>query len=345
MAPDLTTFARNLSWTPALVDCCQAWLDACGDLLDRRFRASCERDAKLAWLLTAYLGLPEGLRKDFLLSPRVTNQLIVQDADHVPAFAEIAPDLVRVLARSRAGAAADSDLAEMLAAFGRDDSEVRGISLDFDSTIHFPFQGPDGGDLRVLQPDRAAQTRQRLEAALDALEQARPIVLNCLRLLTRRLAVREEEGRVGNAASCVFGHLTLLTNPWAERADTAWLLDSLVHESIHAALFFYDAIQGPLFLPGNCSERIPSPWSGNSLTCAQYVQACFVWFGLAQLWRNWPAGVGGVSCESASQMYRRASQGFLARPVQSLLSHTGGRLVPPPVREALLLLEQCALDA
>ena len=66
-------------------------------------------------MLPAYLGLPEGLRKDFLLSPRVTNQLIVQDAGQVPVVAELAPDLVRVLARSSVNTTADPDLAEMLA--------------------------------------------------------------------------------------------------------------------------------------------------------------------------------------------------------------------------------------
>jgi hypothetical protein len=75
------------------------------------------------------------------------------------------------------------------------------------------------------------------------------------------------------------------------------------------------------------------------------VQACFVWYGLARLWGNWPAGVGGVSGERAGELHRRSSRGFLARPVQALGRHTGGGLVPPPVQEALLVLEQSALDA
>ena len=302
MPPDLVTFVQNLSWTPALVDCCRAWLDACRDLLEQRFRAYCERNAKLEWLLTAFLGLPEGLRKDFLLSPAVSNQLLIRDAGHIPAFSTLASNFVRVLARTSNDAIADPDLAGMLASFGRNYGDVRGIPLDFDSAFPFPPRGARAESCAALQPDRAAQAKQHLEAALDVLDQGRPVALKCVRLLTVRLAVREEEGRIGDSASSSFGHLiglTLLTNPWAERVDAARLLDSLVHESIHAALFLYEAVQGSLILDKNWPDLLRSPWTGTPLNCYQYVQACFVWFGLANLWRNWPAGAG-ASLPSAS---------------------------------------------
>jgi hypothetical protein len=346
--PDLTTFARNLSWTGALMDCCHAWVDAYGDLLDRRFRAYCQRNAQLAWLLTAYLGLPDGLRKEFLLCPLVSDQLLIRDAGHVPAFAAMAADFVRVLARSSASAAADPDLAEMFDSFGRDHGEVRGIPLDFDSTLSFPSRGANGRELRTLQPDCAAQARQHVEAALQALEQGNPIALEYVLLLTRCLAIREDEGRpAGIYASGSFPHwigLTLLTNVLGEEVDAVRLLDALVHEAMHAGLCLYEVVQGPLFPDKNWPNRVRSPWTGNSLDCYTYIQACFVWFGLAHLWGNWPAGAAGVSCERASQMHRRASQGFQARPVQALMSHAGWRLVPPPVQDALHLLEQSALD-
>jgi SAM-dependent methyltransferase len=344
MPPDLTTFARNLSWMPALMDCCHAWLDACRDLLDERFRAYCEGNAKLAWLLTAYLGLPEGFRKQFLLSPPVSARL--RDARQAPAFADLAPDFVRVLARSSARAAADPDVAGMLAAFGRDYGELRGIPLDFDSTFLFPDRGPKSGELRVLQPDRAAQSRQCLEAAFDALEQGNPIALDYVCLLTQRLAVREDLS--GYSGSSSFGDLigfNLITNVWTELVDTARLVDALVHESIHAGLFLYEAVQGSLISDKTWPNLLRSPWTGTPLNCYQYVQACFVWFGLAQLWRSWPTAAGGVSAERAGQMHRQASEGFQARPVESLLNHAGERLVPLPVQDALRWVEQCALQS
>jgi HEXXH motif-containing protein len=344
MRPDLMTFARNLCWTPALLDCCRVWLDACAALLDRRFRAYCEGNAKLARLLGAYLKLPEGLRRDFLLSPSVSGQLLVRDAGHVPSFAALAADFVRVLGRSSAGAASDPDLA----AFGRDQGELRGIPLDLDSTFSLPPRGPGSGEPRALRPERAAQARQCLGAVLDALGQGNPTALEYVRLVTRRLVVREEEGRARDSASCIFSQLiglTLFTNPWAERADGAHLVDALVHESIHGGLFFYEAVHGSLFLSHNGGNPIPSPWTGKLLSCDQLVQACFVWFALAHLWGQWPAGSGGVPGERATQLYRRASQDFRARPVQALWNHPGGCLVSPPVRDALHLVEQLAIDA
>jgi HEXXH motif-containing protein len=346
MSPDLTTFARNLSWAPALLECCHSWLDACGDLLDRKFRAYCEGNEQLAWLLNAYQGLPEGLRKDFLLSPRVSVQFRIPDARYVPSFAAMAPDFVRVLARSSPNATADPDVAEMLAAFGRDHGVLHGIPLDFNSTFSFPARGANAGELRVLQPDLAAETQRRLETSLAALEEGNPIALEYVCLLTRRLAVREEKSRADSFGSSSFGDLigfTLLTNVWAERAHTARLVDALVHESIHAGLFLYEAVHESLISDRNWPELVRSPWTGNPLNCYQYVQACFVWFGLAHLWRNWPAGAGGIPAEGVGQMYRQASEGFRTRPVALLLNHAGGRLVPSAVQEALRWMEQCAL--
>jgi hypothetical protein len=346
MAPDLTTFARNLSWAPALLDCCREWLDAYAALLDQKFRAYCRGNAKLAWLLKAYLGMPEGLRKQFLLSPPVSAELRIPDAGHVPAFADMAPDFMRLLARSSPQAAADPDLAALLAGFGRDYGELRGIPLDFDSAFAFPDRGPKSGELRVLMPDRATQARQRLEEAMGALEQGNPVALQYVCLLTQRIAVREDIS--GYAGSSSFGELigfTLISNVWTEAVDNAQLVDAFVHESIHAGLFLYETVHGSFISDSNWPDRLPSPWTGTPLNSYQYVQACFVWFGLAHLWGNWQAGAGGVRPERADRMYRQAAKGFPARPVEALLSQAGDRLVAPPVWDALRWLERCALQA
>lgn len=345
MRPDLTTFVQNLSWTPALVECCRAWLAASRKRLEQRFREYCGRNGKLDWLLTAFLGLRVGRRKEFLLSPPVSDQLLGLEAGRVPAFAVLARELVRVLARSTDHSAADPGLAEMLLPLGRDYGDVRGIPVDFDSAFPFPSRGANAGELRTLPPERAHLVKQRLETALDALRQGNPVAFTFVRLLTRRLAVREEPSRPEAPASASFGELiglALLTNPWAKRGDVAWLIDALVHESIHAALFFCEASQESLLFDRDPVPCIHSPWTGNLLPYHQYVHACFVWFGLAQLWKNWPAGAGGIPPEQIREMSRKASQGFLARPVASLLIQEVGSRVSPPVQDALRLMEQAS---
>jgi hypothetical protein len=348
MDPELKTLVHNLSWTPALVDGCRAWRAACRDLLEQRFGEHCGRSGKLDWMLTAFAGLPEQAREEFMFSPAVSNQLLIRDPGHVPVFSALAGDFVRVLAQSAGGQAVDPDLAELLRPFGRDHGDVHGIPLDLDSAFSFPSRGACAGGLRAVPAELVVPVKRSLAAALDALGQGNPVALQCVCLLTQHLAIREEASRPDGCASSSFGHyigLTLLTNTWSERVDVARLIDALVHESIHAALFLHEAIQGPLVLDRSRGDGLRSPRTGNPLNCYQYVQACFVWFGLSQLWRRWPAEAGGVPCRRSGEMHRRASQGFEARPVEGLRGHPGWCLVAPPAQEALRLLEALALDS
>ena len=347
---DLTIFVRDLSWPPALLNDCRSWLGAYRDFLDQQFRKYCGRDRKLGWLLSAFLGLPEGARKDFLFSPGVSSQLFSRDANHTPVFSVLATEFVRVLSRSTDCPDPEPELDKMLLPFGTDHGDVQGIPLDFDSALPFPSRGAEGGELHALQPDRVHQVKRHLEATLEALKQGNPVARECVRLLTLRLAVREEVACPGRFTSGSFGKyigLTLLTNPWVDRADTAKLANSLVHEAIHSALYVHETLEGPLVLDKKAADDFPicSPWSGRTLNGNQYVQACFVWFGLSQLWRTWPEGAGGVSSQRIHEMYRRASQGFQSRPVKSLMSHPSWGLVSPAAQDALRFMEECSLGA
>lgn len=170
MYADLATLVQNLSWTPILLDCCCAWWAAVDQRVEQRFRDYCERNQKLDWLLTAFLGLGEGQRKEFLLSPPVSYQLLAMEAGRAPDFPVLAGELVRVLARSDKAGAYPA-VAQMLLPLCREYGDVRGIPVDFDSTFPFPSRDANAGELRALSSESAHLVRQRLEAALDALRQ------------------------------------------------------------------------------------------------------------------------------------------------------------------------------
>jgi hypothetical protein len=348
MHPDLATLVQNIfSWTPTVLDCCSAWWAALDQRLEQRFRDYCERNEKLDWLLTVFLGLGIDQRKEFLLSPSVSHQLLAMEAGRMPDFPVLAGELVRLLARSDEAGAYPA-VAQMLLPLCREYADVRGIPVDFDSGFSFPSRDANAGELRPLSPERAHLVRQRLKAALDALGQGNLVASEFVRLMIRRMAVRDEARHPEGPASCSFGELiglVLLTNLPGERADVVWLIDALVHESIHAALFLCEAMRDSWSLDKNPAACLRSPWSGNVLACNQYVHACFVWFGLAQLWKSWPAGAGGIAAQQSRAMYRVASQGFLAWPVESLLSQDAGRRLSPPLKDALASLERLALDA
>jgi hypothetical protein len=350
MVPDLATFVRNLSWTPALVDGCRSWLHAYQRVLERQFRAFCGRKCDLGWMVDAFQQLPETLQKDYLTAPRVACELLTQDVLE-PNFSILSNELVRVLARPGYRTGSDPEVDALLRPFGRDYGDVQGIPLDFDSAFPIPCRPEDAGHLGPLAAARVPEVKRCLEAALEALRQGKPVALECVRLVTLRLLVRDEEpSRPDHFSSGSFGRyigLSLLTNLWAEQVDAARLLDALVHESIHAALFIYEAVAAPLVLDRVKAEGLlsRSPWSGRMLGCNQFVQACFVWYGLAQLWNKWPDGIPGVPAARSRELYRRASQGFHARPVEMLASQPGWALVAPAVQDALRLLEREALAA
>jgi HEXXH motif-containing protein len=347
MPPDLTTLVQNLSWTPLLPECCCAWLATVNQRCEQRFRDYCQRNEKLDWLLTTFLGLGVDQRKEFLLSPPVSYQLLAMEAGRMPDFPVLAGEFVRVLARSDKPGAYPA-VAEMLLPLSRDYADVQGIPVDFDSTFRFPSRDAKAGALHALSPERAHLVKQRLEEALDALRQGNLVAYEFVRLMTRRLAVRDEVRYPEGSTSSSFGELiglVFLTNLRPERADAAWLIDALVHESIHAALFLCEVSQDAWALDKDPAPCLRSPWTGNLLPCHQYVHACFVWFGLAQLWKSWAAGAGGIAAEQSRAMDRRASQGFLACPVESLLSQDAGRRLAPPLKDALVSLERLALAA
>jgi hypothetical protein len=59
-----------------------------------------------------------------------------------------------------------------------------------------------------------------------------------------------------------------------------------VHEGIHSLLYMQERIRDWGQAP-ELSDSIPrviSPWTGNRLSLASFLHACFVWYGLAHFW-------------------------------------------------------------
>jgi hypothetical protein len=337
MPPDLTTFVQNLSWAPALLSCCRSWSADYEDRLEARLRECCGHDPQGDWLYRAFLALDADLRQAFLASPEVAGQLL-PPAQRPPSLAALGRVLVHVLSRGHEAAARDPELADMLRPFGSDHGDVYGVPLDFDSAFAFPARC--GGEvLSLLPPGCRDQARRAVGDALEALRPMRPVAFDFVTGLTVRLAVRAEEAQPGRFTSGSYGQypgLTLLTNPLAPTADIAALIDALVHEAIHSALFRYEAVHGPLTRESTPTEvALCSPWSGRPLGCNQYVHACFVWFGLRSLWEGWPQDTDQALAERARQLHERAALGFRAGAVEALLERADGYLASADVRNAL----------
>ena len=348
MGPDLKELVQNLTWSPSLVGCCQAWLGAGSGRLERLFREWCARNEKLGWMLDTFAGLPEARGASFCCAQRrPTSCWEWKPAGRRPSTSWLA----NWCACSRDRARKRPPIQTWSKCCARSVMTMATCRA-FPSTliVCFSFRREEAPrpasccrSMRI-----ARRWRGRVAGALDALEHGNPVALAFVRMLTLRLAIREEANRPEASGSCSFGEfmgLPLLINPLCDESNTAWLIDALVHESIHTALFFCELSQGHLLFDRDPTENLRSPWTDNPLPCHQYVHACFVWFGLAQLWKNWPAADGGIKPEQVADMHRTASSGFANRPVTALLSQEPGQRLQPKVAEALMLLEQLALSA
>lgn len=343
-APRLAALVDALDWSGASADLCRSWVDEYASLLGQRLGELAARDPAASWLVDACAALPESARRDFLLAPASARQLLAAEHERDRPLSTLGRELARALAQGDPSAVDDPELASLIRPAGRDVSEVRGITLDLEDDFPFPPRDPEAGVLIPPDPTGRARIRADLVAALDTLAEGNPAAFASFRALTLRLSVRDEAGRPGRFTSSSFAEfpgLILLTNPRASNVDAALLIDALVHEAIHSALFYDEAVRRPLVPRGrSAGTRIDSPWSGRALECDQYVQACFVWYGLSRLWAGWRPGTPGVPADRVSQMTERASRGFASRPVGRLLERYNWLLSSDDVAEALRLIER-----
>jgi HEXXH motif-containing protein len=129
----------------------------------------------------------------------------------------------------------------------------------------------------------------------------------------------------------------------AHRPDLVreWLIDALVHESIHSLLYLIEARE-PFYLSSDARQACiaRSPWSGRSLSLHSYVHACFVWFGLWNFWHQAPR-----SCQTTvarTRLEDRARRGFRPRLLSALAD--GESLVAPAVHCAVTEMEDTVLE-
>jgi hypothetical protein len=79
---------------------------------------------------------------------------------------------------------------------------------------------------------------------------------------------------------------SFFTNPHLPEVDTLHFAEGLVHEGIHGLLYMQERLKPWVHWPEllEPQPRIKSPWTGTILPVRQYMQACFVWYGLLEFW-------------------------------------------------------------
>jgi hypothetical protein len=108
------------------------------------------------------------------------------------------------------------------------------------------------------------------------------VVANFTKLL-HFLPDYDAPSQFSSGSSGQFVGRTVIANAHLEKITAIELSEALVHEAIHAVLYMAEQ-QRPWVLDPDLyagPARIASPWTHNPLPLRPYLQACFVWYGLA----------------------------------------------------------------
>lgn len=180
-----------------------------------------------------------------------------------------------------------------------------------------------GGSAAVLppRPIPAPATQRavagRIGEALEGIGVVSPDALDRVLAWTRVVVAQNDgTGRFSSGSNGQFVGRTMLVNVEVPSVPLEAIVDGLVHESIHGLLYMHETVNPwvTTFDLYTDEGAIVSPWSGTRLPVRPFMQACFVWYGLAMFWAgSMPAGI--FDPVEASGMLTRALAGFARGPL------------------------------
>ena len=213
---------------------------------------------------------------------------------------------------------------------------------DFESKLVLPsrFGRPD--NLTTLDRAQAEQVLSAFESSLGELNQHRPIIGRFSSRMTFVVVLRRDASAPEAYSAGSFNMhpgLTLFVNPSHIMNNRAKVIDSFVHEAIHALLYMYEAFEQKLCSEHPKSFRVTSPWTGRSLNLDQYTQACFVWWGLYSMWYTWN-DLSSICEQDVSYFRDQARAGFADHAVAKLLDSIDPAYLPRQTVDALREIER-----
>jgi hypothetical protein len=227
------------------------------------------------------------------------------------------------------------------------------MPLDFGSPLvaKVDLGGPGNSMAEVRAPFDTSEVEliiERLNLACQGIHAACPQLLDFVLTFNKVvISVKDpaEPNRFSSGSTTQYVGRTFFTNPHVDSVDIVDLAEALVHEGIHAVLFM-DELRHPW---GDIAElrdgvrRVGSPWTGNSLSLSSFLQACFVWYGLAHFWAL-ALRERAFDPQRIKQRFIQAVCGFLGGPlVQNLETFLPG--IYPEVVETIQKMQARVVNA
>jgi hypothetical protein len=328
--PPLGAMTDLLSWWPTRF-APLAWREAFDVQLERRASAMFAKFGPDDCLAEALGLLPTTSRQRFLRAPAVATILRrgVNDQFDSRRFAELllaelaAAGVVAELPESGWTPRGDRFLDRSAPERWRLPGAVLSYtSIDLDEESLFKFPDDEFGTAATVP--HVTQEREvvkgRVLTAIAEMRQACALALDLVTTIIEVLALRREPTNATafySSTFCSYPGLVRFTNTHLPYADTAAIMEALVHEAIHCILHVHEEIEGAFLLTAEADQRtVVSPWTGATIHLQSYIHACAVWYGIYWLWSREGFG-SGIPRWRVEMLRTRAQRGFQHHPVRA----------------------------
>jgi hypothetical protein len=280
------------------------------EALDQRLARLCSVDDAGAELAKAFGLLSARQRAEILSYPFIADRLRRKDAafrhQTMQALADV---LIEILSGKLL---LPTSLRLGLPTIGSD------LIVDFDTPLHIAKRREaDPGLKLVVQSSQRDSIQANLHEAIEILAHHVVTALHFTGSFIYLVCIREEVAEQAAFSSVSFScypGLAVLSNCHMPDVGAPKLADALVHEAIHGALYLFETTKHPLLTRQPPAHLLlQSPWTGRQLSLDSYVQACFVWFGLANLWQQMVSSADEPG--EAATLLKKALGGFRLAPV------------------------------
>ena len=156
------------------------------------------------------------------------------------------------------------------------------------------------------------------QAAMDGLDSVdvRLAEFVCRFTLVANLIV-DADGKFSSGSTGEYVGRSIFCNAHLPAVDAGTMAEALVHESIHSLLYMHETCE-PWVTSDDLRTNeavVVSPWTRVRLPLRNYLQACFVWFGLAEFW-SMARESGLFPANQCAARYEAATRGFHGAPLE-----------------------------
>jgi uncharacterized protein len=183
---------------------------------------------------------------------------------------------------------------------------------------------------RAGGPAELERFAEAAEASLAFIRQTVPGAAQIVEQCTEQILLREpESGECSSSSSWPQqpGRIGLIgINAFCD--DSQRLVEALIHEAVHSALYMLEFAAGPFWLDkGGESGSFTSPWTGRDLPAHSFAHAIVVWAALSSFWR----AVGAENPRVAEEA-EKADAGFRSQELASQLSRLSAFVTQPLIK-------------